>query len=239
MLPGSLGVVLRRAGIGLTLLLALGIAPALSSAPASASSLDVASTHAYLVAGYSALHATVTKWSAVEASIHRLDRTFAARCPHVGEGSPQNEPAQKLSYEVAGALWAVGYHVDAKIVARFSRAVSRLRWSDPRITRSLHRYVKGLKEMVALHVPDLCGDVSAWKATGFATIPQSTLSYDRHVEAIQVKEIPHQLLRPYLTSADRALASSDERLSTRFQNLETVHGFNDWDTLLETLSLNQ
>lgn len=237
--PDSLGVVLRRAGIGLTLLLALGIAPALSSAPASASSLDVASTHAYLVAGYRALHATVTQWPAVEASIHRLDRTFAARCPHVGEGSPQNEPAQKLSYEVAGALWAAGYHADRKIVSKFVRAVGRLRWSDPRITRSLHAYVKGLREMVALRVPDLCGDVSAWKASGFATVPQSTLNYDRHVEAIQVKEIPQQWLRPYVTPVDKALATRDIHLNTRFQNLETVHGFNDWDTLLETLSLNQ
>lgn len=229
----------RRIVIGLAILSALGLAPALAPARASASSLDVASTHAYLVASYTALHSTVAKWPVLEANIRKLDRRLAAQCPRVGQGSPQNEPAQKLSYEVAGALWAAGYHVDAPVVARFAHAVSHLRWSDPRITRSLHRYVKGQKEMVALQVPNLCGDVSAWKAAGFATVPQSTLSYDRHVEAIQVQEIPYRLLRPYLTSADRALASRDEHLNTRFQNLETVDGFNDWDTLLETLSLNQ
>lgn len=215
--------------------LALGSAPA----SASASGLDVASTHAYLVAGYAALHATVTTWPAVEAGIRRLDRRFAGECGKAGEGAPQNEEAQRMTYEVAGALWASGYHTDASIVRRFVHAVKSLRWSDQRITRSARRFVKGLQEMVALRVPDLCGDVRAWKATGFASIPQSTLSYDRHVEAIEVKEIPPRLLRPFVASADKGLAARDERLNKRFQDLETVKGFDDWDMLLETLALPQ
>jgi hypothetical protein len=206
---------------------------------ASATPLDVASTHAYLVAGYTVLHATVTKWGAVEASIRRLDRRFAGECPKVGEGSPQDEESQKMSYEVAGALWATGYHTDAGIVRRFVAAVKPLRWSNPALARAARRFTKGLLEMVALPVPDLCGDVRTWSASGFRSIPASTLSYDRHVEAIDVKEIPRRLLRPYVQPSDRALAARDERLDTQFQNLETVHGFDDWDMLLETLALNQ
>lgn len=206
---------------------------------AGATPLDVTSTHAYLVAGYAALHATVSKWSAVQASIRKLDSKFAAECPKVGEGSPQNEESQKMSYEVAGALWATGYHTDAQIVRRFVREVRPLRWSNPAITRSARKFLRGLLEMVALPVPDLCGDVRTWKASGFSTIPASTLSYDKRVEAIEVKEIPQRLLRPYVAASDKALASRDEHLNIRFRNLETVTGFDDWDNLLEVLALNQ
>jgi hypothetical protein len=225
---------LRRFAIPLAAL-TVGLTPA----GAAAAPRDVASTHAYLVAGYAALHATVTTWSSVEANIHKLDLKFAAECPNVGAGSPQNEESQHMSYEVAGALWATGYHTDAKLVQRFVQAVKPLRWSNGAITRSARRFTRGLHEMAVLPVPDLCGDVRTWGATGFTTIPASTLAYDRHVEAIEVKEIPPRLLAPYVQPADRGLAARDVRLNTQFEELEIVKGFNDWDTLLETLGLNQ
>jgi hypothetical protein len=215
--------------------LACGLAPA--GAPAAPQ--DVASTHAYLVAGYAALHATVTTWSTVEANIHKLNKRFAAECPNVGAGSPQNEESQHMSYEVAGALWATGYHTDAKLVQRFVQVLKPLRWSNPAITRSAHNYAKGLHEMTVLPVPDLCGDVRVWSAGGFNTIPASTLRYVRHVEAIEVKEIPPRLLAPFVQPSDKGLAARDERLYTQFEELEITRGFNDWDTLLETLALNQ
>jgi hypothetical protein len=222
----------------LTIILAtltVGLAPA----QALATPEDVASTHAYLVAAYAALHTTVTTWSTVEASIHKLDQRFATECPQVGMGSPQNEAEQKLSYEVAGALWATGYHTDAAVVQKFDKAVAPLKWSNPAITRRAHDFTTGLREMVGLAVPNLCADVRAWGATDFKTVPASTLSYDKHVEAIEIKEIPRHLLMPYVQPAEKSLVASDERLDTQFEHLETERGFVDWDTLLETLALNQ
>jgi hypothetical protein len=215
--------------------LAVGLAPA----RAAAAPEDVASTHAYLVAGYTILHTAVTTWSTVEVSIHKLDRKFAAECPDVAAGSPQNEVEQKLSYEVAGALWATGYHTDAALVQKFDKIVTPLKWSNPAITRRAHDLTTGLREMVALSIPNLCADVRAWGATGFQTVPTSTLSFDQHVEAINIKEIPWHLLTPYVQPAEKSLIASDERLSTQFDNLETERGFGDWNTLLETLALNQ
>ena len=92
------------------------LALALTPATAGAASRDIASTHTYLEASYKVLHAAVSTWSTVEASIHKLDLRFHAECPDVGAGSPQNAEDQKLSYEAAGALWATGYHTDAAIV---------------------------------------------------------------------------------------------------------------------------
>jgi hypothetical protein len=208
-------------------------------AGASAAPRDGASTHAYLVAGYTALHAVVGKWSSVEADIHKLNLKFHAECPSVGAGSPQSEEEQKLSYEVAGALWATGYHTDAGIIRRFVNAVKPLRWSNPATTRSAHGFITGLSEMSALSIPDLCGDVRAWSAGGFKAVPSSTEQYDRHVEAIKVKVIPRRLLVQYVQPADKRLLAQVEHLYTRFSELEFTTGQDSWNMLLETLALNQ
>jgi hypothetical protein len=225
---------LRWVAIGFAML-ALGAVPA----GASAAPRDAASTHAYLVAAHTALHAVVSKWSSVEDDIHALDLRFHAECPDVGAGSPQSEEEQKLSYEVAGALWATGYHTDAGVVRAFVKAVGPLRWSNPTITRDAHRFTKGLQQMAALSVPDLCGDVRAWAADGYKAVPADTEQFDRHVEAIEVKEIPRGLLLPFLPPADRPLLAQTEHLATRFEELEFSRGQIDWNTALETLGLNQ
>jgi hypothetical protein len=225
---------LRWVAIGLAVL-AFGAVPA----SASAAPRDTASTQAYLKAAHTALQAVVSKWSTVEASIHALDVRFHSECPNVGAGSPQNEEEQKLSYEVAGALWATGYHTDINVVRTFVKAVAPLKWSNPAITRDARRFTKGLQEMATLSVPNLCGDVRTWAAGGYKAVPADTAQYDSHVEAIEVKEIPRGLLLPYLPASDRALLVQTEHLATRFEELEFSRGQVDWNTALETLGLNQ
>ena len=219
----------------LGVVLTFGLAPA----GAVAAPKDVASTHAYVVAAYAALHSVVSKWSTVEAGIHKLDLKFQGECPHVGAGSPQSEEEQKLSDEVAGALWATGYRTEARVVQRFVKAVSPLTWSNPAITRSARRFTKALHDMTVLPIPDLCGDVRAWQATGFKTVPANVEQYDQRVEAIEIKEIPRKLLLPYEQPGDKGLVARVEHLNTRFEELEFQRGQDDWNTLLETLSLNQ
>jgi hypothetical protein len=175
----------------------------------------------------------------MEASLHRLDRKFAAECPDVGAGSPQSEAEQNLSYEVAGALWATAYHADSKFAQAFIRAVSPLRWSSPAIDRSAHKFIRGLREMTSLQVPNLCADVRSWTASGYQTIPSSTLRFDRHVEAIEVEVPSPRILSTYVQPADRGLFAKVEHLLTRFEELEFSTGQRYWDTVLETLGLNQ
>jgi hypothetical protein len=219
----------------LAVVLMLGLAPG----SATAASRDVASTHAYLVAGYTALHSVVSKWSTVESAIRKLDSKFRAECPAVGTGSPQSEEEQKLSYEVAGALWATGYRTDAKVVQAFVKAVKPLSWSNPAITRSARRFTAGLHEMTLVPIPDLCGDVRAWAAGGYKAVPASTEQYVRHVEAIEIKEVPRRLLRPFVQPSDKPLVKKVERLATQFEELEFKRGQDDWNALLEVLALNQ
>jgi hypothetical protein len=225
---------LRCLAIALTVL-AVGAAPA----GASETQQDIISTHVYLVAAYTALHAVVSKWSSVEADIHRLDNSVRAECGGVAAGSPQSEEEQKLSYEVVGALWATSYHADATILQRFLETVDPLAWSNPAITRGARAYARSLHAMAALPVPNICADVRSWIAGGFKVVPADTQQFDRRVEAIEIKELPRKLLSPYLRPADNALLTRVERAAHKFEELEFVHGQGAWDTLLEVLSLNQ
>jgi hypothetical protein len=228
-MPGRLAILLTMLAAGLQV-----PAGALAASPQ-----DASSTHTVLVATSKALQGIVSTWPRVEASFDQLDRKFAAECPDVGAGSPQNEPEQKLSYEVAGALWATGYHTDAKIIEEGIREVSSLRWSNPAITRRVHQFIRGLREMIAVQVPDLCGDIRSWTASGYQTIPASTLRFDQHVEAIEVEVPSAQLFAPYLQSSDRALFARVKHLFTRFEELEFVTGQREWIRLLEVLGLNE
>jgi hypothetical protein len=219
-----------------SVVLAFGAMPASTLA---ASQEDISSTHSALVAAYAALHSVLSTWPTMEASLKHLDRKFATECPHVGAGSPQNTSEQKLSYEVSGALWATAYHTDAKIIQTFINAVSPLRWTDPTIIRRGLKFVIGLHEMMALQVPDLCGDVRLWTSGGYTTVPADTQQFDQHVEAIEV-EIPSlRMFAPYVVSADRGLFAQVKHLVTRFEEREFSTGQQFWNALLDTLALNQ
>ena len=212
---------------------------ALTPAMARATSRDVASTHVYLTASYTLLHTAVNTWPSVERNIHKLNLRLHAECPNAGTGSPENEEAQKLTYEAAGALWAVGYRTDAASIHAYSSILKRLTWSKPKITHEAHRLARGLLEMTTLKVPDICADVRAWRANGFGAMPSNVEPYDRHVEAIDIHEIPQRLLTPYVQRADKPLRRRVEHLATQFEELEFMRGQVDWIALLETVGLNE
>jgi hypothetical protein len=220
----------------LLVVLAMGLTPASALAE---SQQDASSTHTALLAAYTTLHAVLNTWPTLEASLNQLNRKFETECPDVGAGSPQNEPEQKLSYEVAGALWATAYHTDAKIAQKFIAAVGPLKWSNPSIARRAHKFITGLREMIALRVPNLCGDVRSWTASGYNTIPASTLRFDQHVEAIEVEVPSPQVLAKYVPAADEGLFVKLEHLITTFNEREFTTGQHYWDTVLETLGLQQ
>jgi hypothetical protein len=225
-----------RCFVGAVVTLALWSMPTSALA---ASQQDSASTHAALVAAYTSLHGIIDTWPKVEASLSKLDRKFATECPDVGMGSPQNESEQRLSYEVAGALWATAYHTDAKYADEFINVVSPLRWSNHAIVRRGLKFIIGLHEMIALKVPDICRDVRTWTASGFTTVPADTQQFDSHVESINVEIPSPRILAPYMRPSDRALLARVEHLVTRFDELEFTVGQRFWDTLLETFALNE
>jgi|SRR5665213_2434753 len=228
--------------LALLALLALSLTPATAIAGRrgnASTPQDRASTHAYIQANSVLANAAAASEAPVQASILSFNQKLGQECPKAGAGSPQNEESQKASYEVAGALWSITYGANAASIRTFVAAVKPLRWSNPKITHLAQAYAKSLSELAALPLPNLCGDVRAWSASGFQTIPAITLSFDEHTEAIQGHTIPSRMLAPSARPADKRILATTTRLETKLEHTETVTGFNDWDSLLETLGLNQ
>jgi hypothetical protein len=216
--------------------LAFGVTP---SATALAAPQDVSSTHAYIRANYALTLATKAKVKAAQGNIEDVIHKLGQECPKLGAGSPQNEESQHLSYEVVVALWSASYTTDAGPIRTFASAVRHLRWSNPKLTRMAQHYATDLRELAALKTPHICGDVTAWKESGFKTAPADTTRLDRRVEAIEPKTIPTPLLAPYEQPADRAILATTTRIEIQLQKIETVQGFDDWDQALETVGLSQ
>jgi hypothetical protein len=221
--------------------LATIVAVSFAGAPAGAgaSPRDVASTHTYILAGYALAKAGVASIRPAEANVRRAIHAFGRRCPNAGAGSPQNDESQHMSLEVAGALWSTAYGTAIRPIRAFVRAVGPLRWSTPRLTRIAHAYARSLYELATLPMPDLCGDIAAWRASGYNTIPLSTLRFDEHLEAIHGHTIPWRLLARYEQAGDRGLVARIARMETTIENTETSVGFEDWNALLETLDVQQ
>jgi hypothetical protein len=226
---------LVRVGVTITAVATLMLAPA--GAPASAS--DVNATHTLIAAGYTLARAGAAKIGAAEANARQVIAKLARQCPNAGEGSPQDEESQHMSLEAAGALWSAAYGTGAKEIQRFVRTVEPLRWSDPKLTRRVRALARSLRLLGTLPMPDLCGDIAKWRASGYTTIPASTLSYDRIVEQTEAHTIPERLLRRFERGGDHGLAVGIRRFEAKIEQAEVGVGFEYWNTLLEKLSLNQ
>jgi hypothetical protein len=218
----------------------LAVAACLTFPQSPALASDGAATHAYLVAGYALARAGVADIPVAQASARRAIRHFAQQCPKVGTGSPQDEEAQHMSLEAAGALWSAAYGTALKPIRAFARAIEPLRWTSPRITRLAHEFASSLLTLATLPMPDLCKDVASWKASGYRTIPPSTLAFDRLVDSTEGHHpVPESLLSRYESPGDRALVRLIKPLERKVLDSETVLGFDDWDQLLEALELQQ
>jgi hypothetical protein len=199
---------------------------------------DIAATHAYIRANYALAHASVARIGVAQAKIERLNGQLERECPHEGAGSPENEASQPVPHEVVVAMWSIAYGINAGPIRTFINATKRLRWSDHRLTSIAESYARSLHEMATLPLPDLCGDVRAWKASGFQVVPAATASLVQRVEAIELKTIPPRLLARYERGADSGTLASTVRLETKLEENEIILGQNDWQQLLGTLGLN-
>jgi hypothetical protein len=210
-------------------------------APASvlAAPQDVASTHAYIQA-YSALtRARAAKFGAIQAKVDQLNSRLARECPLIGTGSLQDEASQRVTAEVAAALWSIEYGTDAGPIRTFVNAVKRLRFSNRAITRVAQKYANDLRVLSTIPLPNLCGDVGTWKANGFQTLPATTVAIDDRVEGIEPKPLSQQLLAPYERGSDASLMAQAVRQQLSLEEREFTTGLHDLLKVLATLALNE
>lgn len=209
-------------------------------ASALASPRDVASTRAYVLANYALVRAAHTDLHVAESGISTLNTTLGQECPQIASEAPQNSQSQELSKEVAGALWSVVYHTDVNAVNAFVNTVTPLHWSKHKLTKIAKKYATSLTQLTQLPMPEICTDLRSWIASGFKTVPPSTVAFNKRLESIGATTIPQKLLAPYeRASSIHTIALRADKLEAQLNDDESSIGFNDWDELLETLGLSQ
>ena len=223
---------MRRLVLPLVLLV-LAVAPS----PALASPRDIAATHTAIVAGYVLARAGVATITVAQSKIQSFNRKLAAECPGIGSGAPENEASQPMSHEVAVALWSIAYGSAAGPIKRFATAMRPLRWTSDRINRVARSLVANLTALATIPLPDLCGDVRAWKASAFTTVPPHVLELVRRVESVELQQTPWRLLSPYMRGDDAQRVAYIKRAERKIAEAEFVKGQSDWYQVLKTLGL--
>jgi hypothetical protein len=215
---------------------ACAIAP--TAALAGAKARNVASTRAYVKADFTLVYTAKSNLKTGEAALEELQSKLGAECPGAATASPENEAAEKLSNEVIGAMSTVFIRADAQAVETFATEVAGLRWSNQKLTRKVSSYAAKLKALAVLAMPNVCGDVSAWAASGYRTLLASTTQFDQQFSAedVGIGEVPVRLLAPYESQHERATLRRTTRFEQELVDAE-ANAVEPWAKILNALDL--
>jgi hypothetical protein len=220
-----------------TLLATLVLAAAPSAALAKSG--DAAATRAYVKANYALVLAARSNLASGEAALKDLVRQITGQCPLAAAESPQNRESEQLSNEIVGAMTIVAYRPDAAAMDAFAHAVWGLHWSNRRLTHIVHTYATQLEGLSTLALPEVCGDVEAWVASGCRTLPPSTVQFDQryYADDIEAEEVPLRLLAPYESAGEASLVHRTKRLEAPLAQAE-ANAVADYTKIVDTLKLN-
>jgi hypothetical protein len=220
-------------------LLAAVLALVTGPTSALASPSDIAATQTYIRANYTLVHAGGAKVGTGEAAVTSLLRKIQSECPKAASASPENQDAEQLSDEVIGAMTIVAFHAAVPAILAFVHAVAPLRWSNPRLTRTVAAYASKLKALTTLAAPNLCADVRTWTTSGFHTLSPSTTRFDQLFSKVDVAlgEVPARLLAPYERPSETATLDRTKRLEDQLTEAE-ARAVESWGKILEALALN-
>jgi hypothetical protein len=223
---------------GPALLLTLGMMLAAAPAAAGAGSGDVAATRRYIQADYALVQRASTKIKAAEAALQSVLHHVQVECPNVAANSPQNPDSTQLSNELIGALVLSAYHTDVPAGTNFVRAAKGLRWSNRPLTSAVQSYVAKIKVLTTLAPPNVCADVRAWIASGYRTLPASTVRFDEQFMPnwVAIGELP-DLLKAYERPDERAILRRTNQFEGQLTETEVHAGVETWERTMNTLVL--
>jgi hypothetical protein len=210
---------------------------AIAPASASADAANLAATQTYVQANYAALRVVISHLAASEAGPLHVLAQMRSECPGAGMGSPQDPESTQMSNEVIGAMVISAAQPDLQAIRTFVRAAGSLRWSNRGLTRAIRTYVGDWKTILGLPAPNLCGDVKAWAAGGFHTLPASAVTFDAKFMPAWVGAgyLPAQL-GGYENAATRALASRSVAMEEKVSEAE-ARAVAHWGEIMNTLEL--
>jgi hypothetical protein len=219
--------------------LLLAIAAALACVPSTAlAASNVTAAQSYLQADYALVRVADSHLATSEAAPLHILAQVQRECPLAGASSPQDPESTQMSDEVIGAMVTSAAQPDLVAIKTFVRAISGLSWSSRGLTGAVRAYAGKLKTLLSLAVPDLCGDVKAWAASGFQTLPASTVAFvGKFMPAwVGLGYVPAQLAR-YESAQARALARRADALEEALSEGE-ARAVEHWGDIMNALVLN-
>jgi hypothetical protein len=226
-------------------LAALALTPAAASArshkvAAKRSSPNSLATRAYVKANYALVGIARVNLPAAKAAIASLGTTVSGECPLAAVDAPQDHEAEQLNNEVVGALEVAAYQPDKEWMVAFAHTIRRLHWSNHKLTHMVDAYATKLEGFATLAAPNICADVKAWASSGYATLPASTVSFDKGFYAydIEAEEVSLRLLRPYESATEASLVRRTKQLEAPLAEFE-AEAVSDYSEILDSLKLPQ
>jgi hypothetical protein len=220
-------------------LLASSTIAALALAPTTtlAGPTDVASTSAYVQANYTLVLAAKSHLRAAENAPAQVLAQVRRECPSAAAESPQDEQSTQLSNEVIGTIVLSAYRLDLAAGNRFIRSVAALRWANKRAGAAVKGYASKLNTLAKLPIPHLCADIRAWVASGYKTLPASTVAFDaKFVPAwVSIGLLPGQL-SAYESSAQKGIIARSHAIETQISEAE-ARAVERWSDTMNELGL--
>jgi hypothetical protein len=189
---------------------------------------DAAATRAYLRAGDAYERSATTEVAARVAAMEARASEIAGGCPSALTYAPRDEAFGELGEEASTTAFWAGAVSMRSTGLRLADAIAHLRWSDRKLTSLVHTEAAEEHLAAALALPDVCADIAAWKASAYATLPQSTVRFLARSHAIEFlsfvgfteesrEAVIMRLLRRFEGPAER-------RVAKRIQHVEVQIG---------------
>ncbi len=187
---------------------------------------DHLSTSRYLAAAATYLKAATANEAQANAALDALTAHVNSSCPRTLASNPAQTTAQRdvqntfaLAAGAEAGLAAV--RALATPITAYVHRLARLRWNDPALNRLAAGTVRSRERALALSPPDLCAEVAAAAANGFAAVPPRTAAFITAVAAIASPPNVRDLLarvKPYLTAPEKPKAARLRRLEVRLNS---------------------
>jgi hypothetical protein len=147
-----------------------------------------------------------------------------------GERHRQSRQQGALKLELSFALEDSRTQPDREAAAALIRALTPLKWSNPKTTLLVQAIVAVDKEELEISAPPVCDDMKSWVASGYRTLTPVSREIQSRLEALleRIFEIialaaqtPSQAfpetIAPHENASDRALARHTEALSRQLR----------------------
>jgi hypothetical protein len=214
---------------------------------------NVASTHAYLRASAAFARSASADVTARTAAGEASGSEIAGGCPLTLRYAPRDDAFEELGSELALVEW---YSTAVPLWPAFGQmagTISHLRWSDRELTKLVQEEAAEERADVGLVLPDVCGDIEAWKASAYARLPQDTEAFIAHIKRIEAhstvdhgehagqwrERVISRLLRRYESPLERRAAARIERLERQAGKRVAVAVENDDSELATALGVSE